>query len=61
MNRWPVHVARIILALFFGILLSRFFMPNASILQMAGFGVCLAGLAYFMEFLRGTRKKTSDE
>jgi uncharacterized membrane protein len=49
---------RIALAVFFGILLMRFFYPQASILSVVGLIAVLVGLSYLTEYLRRRKKKS---
>ncbi len=55
MNHYIIFAVRILLGIFFAVLLSRFFFPDASILSVAGMGVFLVGLAYVFEHFRNSK------
>lgn len=55
-----ILVIRMILGVVFGVLLSRFFYPNASLVFIVGLVLVLVGLAYVTEYLRN-RKKDSKQ
>jgi hypothetical protein len=44
------------LSVFFGILLTRIFRPEASIAFVVGLSAVLVGLSYLSTYLRGNRK-----
>jgi len=53
-----ILLIRIALAVFFGILLMRFFYPQASILSVVGLIAVLVGLSYLTEYLRRRKKRS---
>jgi hypothetical protein len=55
MNHYIIFAVRILLGIFFAVLLSRFFFPDAGILSVAGMGVFLVGLAYIFEYFRNRK------
>ncbi len=55
MNHYIIFAVRILLGVFFAVLLSRFFFPDAGILSVAGMGVFLVGLAYVFEHFRNRK------
>ena len=52
MNALLIFVVRLILGLFFGIILTRLFRPDWGIYHGAGTGLILVALAYGMSFFR---------
>jgi NhaP-type Na+/H+ or K+/H+ antiporter len=56
LNALTVFVIRAILSVFFAVLLTRFFYPNATIVGTAGFAIGLLGLAYITEHFRRRKK-----
>lgn len=57
MNRFIIFVMRAILAAAFAVFLIRFFYPKADIVHVAGLGIFLMGMAYFLEYLRNRKSK----
>jgi uncharacterized membrane protein HdeD (DUF308 family) len=55
-NYLNVLVIRTILGIVFGVLLSRFFFPDAPLVFIVGLCVVLVGMAYFIEYLRNRKK-----
>lgn len=41
----------------FGVILARFFYPNAPLVFIVGLCIALVGLAYLTEYLRGRKKE----
>ncbi|MEJ2037334.1 MAG: hypothetical protein P8X55_00180 [Desulfosarcinaceae bacterium] len=56
MHNLQVLVLRGIMGIVFGVLLSRFFFPNAPLAFIIGLCVVLVGMAYFTEYLRNKKK-----
>jgi hypothetical protein len=52
-----VFFIRAIMGVGFGVLLSRFFYPDAPLIFIVGLCAALVALAYLSEYLRGRRKK----
>jgi hypothetical protein len=52
-----VFIIRAVMGVIFGIVLSRFFYPNAPLIFIIGLCIILVGLAYLSEYLRGRKKK----
>ncbi|MDA8140705.1 MAG: hypothetical protein M0036_18825 [Desulfobacteraceae bacterium] len=59
MSGTHIFIIRALLGVVFGILLARFFYPQASLVFTIGLCVILVGLAYLAEFLR-RRKPPAD-
>ncbi len=59
MNSFYKFVIRLILGIFFGILLTRIFKSDWPLYRGAGIGFLLVGLAYLMEFLRHRKTRRS--
>lgn len=57
MARFQIFVLRAILGIVFGVILSRFFYPDAPLVFVIGLVLMLVGLAYFTEYLRNRKKK----
>ena len=56
MNNLHIMVIRAVLGIVFGVLLSRFFYPDAPLVFIVGLCAALVGMAYFTEYLRNRRK-----
>jgi hypothetical protein len=56
-KKLQVFAIRAIAGLFFAVILSRFFRPDAGVPYIIGLAVILVGLAYFAEFLRKRKKR----
>ena len=59
MVRTQVLIIRIILGAGFGVVLARFFYPEAPVTLAVGLGAALVGLAYLTEYLRNRSKARS--
>ena len=59
MNRSNVFIIRLIMGVLFGILLSKFFYPNAPLVFIVGLCAALIVLAYVTEYLRRRSKEKS--
>ena len=57
MARFQIFVIRAILGIVFGVILSRFFYPEAPLVFVIGLVLVLVGLAYFTEYLRNRKKE----
>ncbi len=57
MNRFYIFLIRFFLAVFFAVLITRFFYPDAGVVFMGGLGVIMISLAYLSEYFRTRRKK----
>jgi uncharacterized membrane protein HdeD (DUF308 family) len=55
--RFQIFVIRAILGIVFGVILSRFFYPEAPLVFVIGLVLVLVGLAYFTEYLRNRKKE----
>jgi hypothetical protein len=56
-KKLQVLAIRVIAGLFFAVIISRFFRPDAGVPYIIGLAVILVGLAYFAEFLRRRKKR----
>ena len=56
-KKLQVFAIRAIAGLFFAVIISRFFKPDAGVPYIIGLAVILVGLAYFAEFLRKRKKR----
>ena len=56
MNNLNILVIRAVLGIVFGVVLSRFFFPEAPLVFIIGLCVVLVGMAYFIEYLRNRKK-----
>ncbi len=52
-----IFIIRAVIGVVFGIILSRFFYPDAPLIFIVGLCIMLVGLAYLSEYLRGRKKK----
>ena len=59
MNRRNVFIIRAVLGVAFGILMSKFFYPQAPLLFIVGLCAALVVLAYVTEYLRQRNKEKS--
>ncbi len=59
MNRRNVFIIRAVLGVVFGILMSKFFYPQAPLLFIVGLCAALVVLAYVTEYLRRRNKEKS--
>lgn len=55
MHKLTILVIRMILGVFFAVILTRFFFPGADMVTIAGVAVLLVGLAYVFDYLRFRR------
>jgi uncharacterized membrane protein HdeD (DUF308 family) len=55
-SRFQVFIIRAILGVVFGVILSRFFYPNAPLVFIIGLVLVLVGMAYLVEYLRNRRQ-----
>lgn len=51
-----ILVIRTVLGIVFGVILARFFFPEAPLVFVIGLCAALVGLAYFTEYLRNRKK-----
>ena len=56
MTHWQIFVIRALLGIVFGVVLSRFFYPDAPLVFIIGLCAILVGLAYLSEYLRKRKK-----
>ena len=56
MNNWRILTIRAVLGAVFGIILTRIFYPDASLIFLVGLCTCLVGLAYLSAYLRQRKK-----
>jgi hypothetical protein len=52
MGKPVIFALRLVLAVIFAVLISRFFFQNMEIIKIIGLGIVLFGLAYLLEYLR---------
>ncbi|MBF0233210.1 MAG: hypothetical protein HQK62_00350 [Desulfamplus sp.] len=57
MNDLYIFIARLILGMVFGVLLTRIFRPEWSIFHGIGMGLILVAVAYLMQMMRNRKKK----
>ncbi|MGD9733559.1 MAG: hypothetical protein AB7U45_15385 [Desulfamplus sp.] len=57
MNDFYIFIARLILGMMFGVLLTRIFRPEWSIIHGIGMGLLLVIAAYLMQIMRNKNKK----
>lgn len=60
MNKKQTFIIRAVMGAVFGIILSRFFYPNAPLVFIVGLCAALVGLAYVTEYLRQRSKAKSE-
>jgi hypothetical protein len=58
-NQRNVFIIRVIMGIFFGIILSKFFYPKAPLVFIIGLSIALVGLAYLSQYLRRRSKAKS--
>lgn len=51
-----ILIMRVVLGIGIGVMLWRFFYPNAPVVFVIGLCLALVGLAYFTEYLRNRKK-----
>ena len=56
-KKLQVFAIRALAGLFFAVIISRFFRPDAGVPYIVGLTVILVGLAYFAEFLRKRKNR----
>lgn len=56
-KKLQVFAIRGLAALFFAVIISRFFRPDAGVPYIIGLAAILVALAYFAEFLRKRKKR----
>ncbi|MCF8081266.1 MAG: hypothetical protein K9K88_18475 [Desulfobacterales bacterium] len=56
-KKLQVFAIRAIAGLFFAVIISRFFNPDAGVPYIVGLAVILVALAYFAEFLRKRKNR----
>ena len=57
MTPFHVFIIRALLGAGFAVILSRMFYPEANVIYVAGLGLILVGLAYFVEYLRNRKRE----
>ncbi|MFO7643736.1 MAG: hypothetical protein R6W95_05060 [Desulfosarcina sp.] len=57
MTPFHVFIIRALLGAVFAVILSRMFYPEANVIYVAGLGLILVGLAYFVEYLRNRKRE----
>ncbi len=61
MDRNQIFIIRAVMGVVFGVILSRFFYPNAPLAFIIFLCVVLVGLAYVTEYLRQRSKRKARE
>jgi uncharacterized membrane protein YoaK (UPF0700 family) len=56
-TNWHIFIIRAIMGVVFGVVLSRFFYPNAPLIFIIFLCVILVGLAYLTQYLRQRKKE----
>ncbi len=57
MTNWQIFIIRAIMGAVFGVILSKFFYPNAPLLFIVLLCMILVGLAYLTQYLRQRKKE----
>lgn len=57
MSNWQIFIIRAIMGAVFGVILSRFFYPNAPLIFIILLCIILVGLAYLTQYLRQRKKE----
>lgn len=57
MTNWQIFIIRAVMGVVFGVILSRFFYPNAPLIFIILLCVILVGLAYLTQYLRQRKKE----
>lgn len=57
MTHWQIFIIRAIMGAVFGVILSKFFYPNAPLIFIIILCMILVGLAYLTQYLRQRKKK----
>jgi ABC-type Mn2+/Zn2+ transport system permease subunit len=58
-NKNQIFIIRAILGVVFGVILTRFFFPEASVIFIVGLCTALVALAYLTEYLRNRSRARS--
>jgi ABC-type Mn2+/Zn2+ transport system permease subunit len=58
-NKNQIFIIRAILGVVFGVILTRFFFPEASVIFIVGLCAALVALAYLTEYLRNRSRARS--
>ena len=61
MDQKQVFIIRAVMGVVFGVILSRFFYPNAPLVFIIALCLVLVGLAYLTEYLRQRSKRKADQ
>jgi uncharacterized membrane protein HdeD (DUF308 family) len=56
-TNWQIFIIRAIMGVVFGVILSRFFYPNAPLIFIIFLCIILVGLAYLTQYLRQRKKE----
>lgn len=56
MTNWHILIIRAVLGAVFGVIITRFFYPDAPIIFIVCLCITLVGLAYLVEYLRQRKK-----
>jgi uncharacterized membrane protein HdeD (DUF308 family) len=56
-TNWQIFIIRAIMGVVFGVILSRFFYPNAPLIFIILLCTILVGLAYLTQYLRQRKKE----
>jgi uncharacterized membrane protein HdeD (DUF308 family) len=56
-TNWQIFIIRAIMGVVFGVILSRFFYPNAPLIFIILLCIILVGLAYLTQYLRQRKKE----
>ena len=54
--QYQIFIIRAVLGVVFGVVLSRFFYPDASLVFVIGLILVLVGLAYLVEYLKNRKQ-----
>ena len=57
MTNWQIFIIRAIMGAVFGVILSKFFYPNAPLVFIVLLCMILVGLAYLTQYLRQRKKE----
>lgn len=57
MTGWQIFIIRAIMGVVFGVILSRFFYPDAPLIFIICLCIILVGLAYLTQYLRQRKKE----
>jgi hypothetical protein len=56
-TNWQTFIIRAIMGVVFGVILSKFFYPNAPLIFIISLCIILVGLAYLTQYLRQRKKE----